>query len=61
MGGDGARLEAIAFRSASAPLGQGLIASRGKTVHVAGYLRADDWNGRRRVRLQLEDAAAAGV
>ena len=61
QGGDGARLESIAFRSASAPLGQGLLASRGKPVHVAGYLRADDWNGRRRVRLQIEDAAPAGV
>jgi single-stranded-DNA-specific exonuclease len=61
QGGDGARLEAIAFRSASAPLGQGLLAARGKPVHVAGYLRADEWNGRRRVRLQVEDAAAAGA
>jgi single-stranded-DNA-specific exonuclease len=61
QGGDGARLGAIAFRSASAPLGQGLMASRGKAVHVAGHLRADDWNGRRRVRLQVEDAASAGV
>jgi single-stranded-DNA-specific exonuclease len=61
QGGDGARLDAIAFRSASAPRGQGLLASRGKPVHVAGYLRADEWNGRRRVRLQVEDAAPAGV
>lgn len=61
QGGDGARLEAIAFRSAKAPLGQGLLASRGKPLHVAGYLRADDWNGRRRVRLQIEDAAPVGV
>jgi single-stranded-DNA-specific exonuclease len=61
QGGDGARLEAIAFRSASAPLGQGLLGLRGKPAHVAGYLRADEWNGRRRVRLQVEDAAAAGV
>lgn len=61
QGGDGARLDAIAFRSANAPLGQGLLASRGKPVHVAGYLRADEWNGRRRVQLQVEDAAAAGV
>jgi single-stranded-DNA-specific exonuclease len=59
QGGDGARLDAIAFRSANAPLGQGLLAARGKVVHVAGYLRADEWNGRRRVRLQVEDAASA--
>jgi single-stranded-DNA-specific exonuclease len=61
QGADGGRLEAIAFRSASAPLGQGLLAARGKPVQVAGHLRADEWNGRRRVRLQVEDAALAGV
>jgi single-stranded-DNA-specific exonuclease len=61
QGGDGARLEGIAFRSASAPLGQALLGARGKPVHIAGYLRADEWNGRRRVRLQVEDAAPAGA
>ena len=61
QGGDGARLDAIAFRSASAPVGQGLLASRGKPVHVAGYLRADEWNGRRRVQLRVEDAAGTRV
>jgi len=59
QGADGSRLDAIAFRSGNAPLGQGLLAARGKPVHVAGYLRADEWNGRRRVRLQVEDAAPA--
>jgi single-stranded-DNA-specific exonuclease len=61
QGGDGSRLDAIAFRSASAPLGQGLLASRGKSVHVAGHLRAEEWNGRRRVQLHVEDAAPAHV
>ncbi len=58
-GSDGARLEAIAFRAASGPLGEGLMAARGKAVHLAGRLRADHWNGRVRVQLQIEDAAAA--
>jgi single-stranded-DNA-specific exonuclease len=58
-GGDGAGLEAIAFRAADAPLGKGLLASRGKTVHVAGRLKIDEWNGRARVQLQVEDAAPA--
>src|SRR5437762_3145641 len=57
-GGDGARVEAIAFRSASAPLGQGLLAARGRSIHVAGRLRADEWNGTRRVQFHVEDAAA---
>lgn len=61
QGGDGARLQAIAFRAASAPLGQGLLASRGRAVHVAGRLQADEWNGARRVQLHVEDAAPAGV
>jgi single-stranded-DNA-specific exonuclease len=60
-GGDGVRLDAIAFRVADTPLGQGLLASRGRAIHAAGRLRAEDWNGRTRVQLHLEDAAAAGV
>jgi single-stranded-DNA-specific exonuclease len=60
-GGDGARLEAIAFRAASAPLGEGLLKSRGKLIHAAGRLKADEWNGQTRVQLQVEDAAPAGV
>jgi single-stranded-DNA-specific exonuclease len=61
IGGDGARLDAIAFRVADQPLGQALLAARGKRIHAAGRLRADEWQGRARVQLQLEDAAAAGA
>ncbi len=60
-GGDGARLDAIAFRAATAPLGQGLLGARGRPVHIAGRLQADEWNGSRRVQLHVEDAAAAGL
>jgi len=60
-GGDGSRLDAIAFRAAGGPLGEGLMAARGRAIHAAGRLRADDWNGRTRVQLQLEDAAPAGA
>jgi single-stranded-DNA-specific exonuclease len=58
-GGGGAMLDAIAFRAVGTPLGEGLLASRGKPIHVAGRLRQDDWNGRIRVQLEIEDAAAA--
>jgi hypothetical protein len=58
LGGDGTMLDAIAFRAAGTPLGDGLLAARGRTVHVAGRLRQDDWNGRIRVQLEIEDAAA---
>ncbi|MGZ5932913.1 MAG: single-stranded-DNA-specific exonuclease RecJ, partial [Rhizomicrobium sp.] len=60
-GGDGARLDAISFRSAGQPLGKALLAARGKRIHAVGRLRADEWQGRKRVQLQLEDAALAGA
>ena len=58
-GGDGTVLDAIAFRAAGTPLGDGLLASRGAAIHAAGRLRQDDWNGRVRVQLEIEDAAPA--
>jgi single-stranded-DNA-specific exonuclease len=58
-GGDGSILDAIAFRAVGQPLGDGLLASRGKAIHVTGRLRQDDWNGRIRVQLEIEDAAPA--
>jgi single-stranded-DNA-specific exonuclease len=57
-GGDGSRLDAIAFRAAGTPLGEGLLKARGQTIHVAGKLRTDDWNGQSRVQLLVEDAAS---
>jgi single-stranded-DNA-specific exonuclease len=61
VAGDGARLDAIAFRTAGTALGEGLLASRGRQIHVAGRLRADDWNGQTRIQLQIEDAAPANL
>ena len=60
-GGDGSILDAIAFRAAGQPLGDGLLAARGGRIHVAGRLRQDDWNGRVRVQLEIEDAAPASA
>ena len=60
-GGGGAVIDAIAFRSLGSPLGDGLLASRGKVLHVVGRLRRDDWNGRVRVQLEIEDAAPASA
>ena len=59
VGGDGVRLDAIAFRALGTPLGEGLLASRGRLIHAAGKLRGDDWGGVERAQLQIEDAAAA--
>ena len=36
--GDGAMLNAIAFRAAGKPLGKALIENRGRNVHAAGSL-----------------------
>jgi len=60
-GGGGVVLDAIAFRAVGTPLGEGLLASRGKPIHVVGRLRRDDWNGRVRVQLEIEDAAPASA
>jgi single-stranded-DNA-specific exonuclease len=54
---DGKALKAIAFRAADAPLGQALLASRGKTLHVAGTLCLDHWGGSVRPQLRIVDAA----
>jgi single-stranded-DNA-specific exonuclease len=55
--GDGAMLAAIAFRAAGKPLGNALIANRGRSMHVAGCLSLDRWQGEERVQLRLIDAA----
>jgi single-stranded-DNA-specific exonuclease len=61
VGGDGARLDAIAFRAVGTPLGEGLLAARGRLIHAAGKLRSDDWSGTERAQLQIEDAAPASL
>jgi single-stranded-DNA-specific exonuclease len=56
MGELGARLEAIAWRAQDSELGRRLLGGDGG-LHVAGRLRANDWNGRVGVQLEIEDAA----
>ena len=53
----GGRLKGIAFGVADSPLGQAMLSSQGRSLHLAGHLRADDWQGRRGVQLFIEDAA----
>ncbi len=55
----GGRLAAIAFRSAETPLGQALLETNGRALHVAGTLRADDWRGNGAVQFVVSDAAPA--
>ena len=56
-GARGGRLKGIAFGAADGPLGQAMLSARGGNLHLAGHLRADDWQGRRGVQLFIEDAA----
>jgi single-stranded-DNA-specific exonuclease len=58
-GGDGAVVEAIAFRAAGQPLGRALLESRGRRVHVAGCLAVDRWQGAERAQLRVLDIAGA--
>ncbi len=55
-GGD-QNLRAIAFRAADSDLGRLLLGSRGRTLHVAGALGLDHWQGRKQASLRILDAA----
>ncbi len=57
--GDGSIVNAIAFRAAGQALGQALTQYRGQSVHAAGTLCVDRWNGVERVQLRLVDIAPA--
>lgn len=56
--GDGAAINAIAFRAVGSPLGQALMKSRGEALHAAGTLSIDRWNGAERPQLRLVDVAS---
>jgi single-stranded-DNA-specific exonuclease len=53
------RLDGVAFNALGGPLGDFLTERVGGALHVAGRLEIDDWGGRRRVKLRVEDAAPA--
>jgi single-stranded-DNA-specific exonuclease len=59
--GDGSTIDAIAFRAVGQKLGSALVQSRGRSVHAAGTLCLDRWNGVERVQLRLVDLAPADV
>lgn len=58
-GGDGGRVNAIAFRAMAGPLGPGLLQAGQLPIHVAGHLRLDDFRGGDNVQLVIDDAAPA--
>ncbi len=53
------RVYAMAFRSMEKDLGQFLIKSQGKRVHLAVRIRHAFWQGREKVDVQIDDAALA--
>lgn len=55
--GDGKFVNAIAFRVAGTPLGRALLDNRGRTMHAAGHLAVDRWQGEERVQMRLTDVA----
>lgn len=55
----GTRLTGIAFRALENALGKAMLKPEGRNLHLAGYIRPDNWNGRNGVQLQVEDAAFA--
>jgi single-stranded-DNA-specific exonuclease len=62
-GAGSARLKAIAFRALNGErdnaLGRALLNAQGTGFHIAGHLRADNWQGREGVQLMIDDAAPA--
>jgi len=56
-GGGKARLKGIAFGAADSDLGAALMAGDGRRLHLAGKIRADNWQGRRGVQFTIEDGA----
>jgi len=52
-------LDIIAFRAFESALGQALLNHAGQSFHFVGRLEIDEWGGRRKAKMQLEDAAKA--
>jgi len=55
----GGRIQGIAFRAADTALGDFLFKSRGATIHAAGSLSSNYWNGNRSAQFRIVDAAPA--
>lgn len=55
--GDGARLDAIAFRAVGTELGDALLRGRGQVLHVAARLGVKTFRGAERVETRIVDLA----
>ncbi|MEH6728729.1 MAG: single-stranded-DNA-specific exonuclease RecJ, partial [Hyphomicrobiales bacterium] len=59
--GQGARINAIAFRAADNPIGQAMLRNREGTFHLAGTFSLDHWGGRPSVQFRIIDLARPSV
>jgi single-stranded-DNA-specific exonuclease len=57
--GGGPRLKAMLFRAPEGGWADALLAARDAPIHLAGYLRAEEWNGVPQIGFVISDAAAA--
>ena len=57
--GGAGRLKAMLFRAQEGPLAQALLARGGAPLHLAGHLRAEEWNGTTTAGFVVADAAPA--
>ena len=57
----GGRIKAVAFTKPDSPLRNALPSLRGKTAHFAGTLMIDNYKGRRKPMLKIEDVALPGL
>jgi single-stranded-DNA-specific exonuclease len=58
-GEGGGRLKALLFRAKEGPLAEALSRAGGAPLHLAGYLRAESWQGRVSAGFFIADAAPA--
>ena len=59
VGADGGRVQGVSFRTADTPLGQYLLSAGDAQVYLAGRVVLNEWQGRVRAELHLDDAAPA--
>ncbi len=52
-------IDIIAFRAFETELGQALLNHAGQAFHFVGRLEIDEWGGRRKAKMRLDDAAVA--
>ncbi len=58
-GPDGGRVQGVAFRAADSAMGQFLLGAGDTPVYLAGRIALNEWQGRTRAELHLDDAAPA--